>query len=126
MPGYVYEIDKMGNKVMYKAEKNRDKAMNKYNKQMSETEKAKGPPVVLGPTADGAFGQYMLGQLNSLAKFSKVDQPLHNQFVVKQGKEKEVKKGKNDAGANVRIVDAAGMAADGEEGDGLIQGMFDN
>lgn len=26
----------------------------------------------------------------------------------------------------MRIVDAAGMAADGEEGDGMIQGMFDN
>ncbi len=46
--------------------------------------------------------------------------------MAKQGKEKEVKKGKNDPSANVRIVDAAGMAADGEEGDGLIQGMFDN
>jgi hypothetical protein len=32
MPGYVYEIDKMGNKIMYKAEKNKEKAMNKYNK----------------------------------------------------------------------------------------------
>lgn len=111
---------------MYNADKNRGKAMNKYNKQLSETEKPQAAPVVLGPTADGAFGQYMLGQLNSLAKFSKVDQPLHNQFMAKQGKEKEVKKGKNDPGANVRIVDAAGMAADGEEGDGLIQGMFDN
>lgn len=81
---------------------------------------------MLGPTADGAFGQYMLGQLDSLAKFSKVDEPLHNQFMNKQGKDKDGKRGKGEAGANVRIVDAAGMAADGEEGDGLIQGMFDN
>jgi hypothetical protein len=44
--------------------------------------------------------------------------------MAKQGKEKDVKKG--GAGANVRIVDAAGMAADGEEGEGMIQGMFDN
>ncbi len=123
MPGYVYEIDKLGNKVMYKAEKNKEKAMGKYNKQLS-SENAKPAPVVLGPTADGAFGQYMLGQLNSLAKFSKVDEPLHNAFINKQGKDKDVKKG--GTGANVRIVDAAGMAADGEEGEGMIQGMFDN
>lgn len=111
---------------MYKADKNRDKAMQQYNKMMS-TEKGgqQPPPVVLGPTADGAFGQYMLGQLDSLAKFSKVNEPLHNQFINKQGKDGKKGKG-NEAGANVRIVDAAGMAADGEEGDGMIQGMFDN
>jgi hypothetical protein len=54
MPGYVYEIDKLGNKVMYKAEKKKEKAMGKYNKQLS-SENAQPAPVVLGPTADGAF-----------------------------------------------------------------------
>ena len=32
--------------------------------------------VLNGPTTDGAFGQYMLGQLTSLAKYAKVDEPF--------------------------------------------------
>jgi hypothetical protein len=59
----------------------------------------------------------MLGQLNSLAKFTKVDEPLHKQFVKNKDKDKQPAKG---GGGNVRIVDAAGMAADGEEGEGMI------
>jgi hypothetical protein len=65
----------------------------------------------------------MLGQLNSLAKYAKVDAPLHTQFNIK-GEKGDKKKSKVNNG--VRIVDAAGMAADGEEGDGVVQGMFEN
>jgi hypothetical protein len=76
--------------------------------------------MVQGGTADKAFGQYMLGQLNSLADFAKVDAPLHTKFNLK-GDKGPAKKGAPAAGkTGVRIVDAAGMAADGEEGDGVV------
>ena len=114
-PGFNYETDKMGNQIITSQKKKKSRASDPPQPPK---------PVVLGPVqTDGAFGQYMLGQLNSLAKYAKVDAPLHTQFNIK-GEKGDKKKSKVNNG--VRIVDAAGMAADGEEGDGVVQGMFEN
>lgn len=66
MPGFKYQVDKLGNKIISR-DTLETKGNPKYNKDKSV--------VLKGPTTDGAFGQYMLGQLTSLAKYAKVDEP---------------------------------------------------
>lgn len=67
MPGFRYQVDKLGNKIITR------EGANKGNSKMMKQDKN---VVLNGPTTDGAFGQYMLGQLTSLAKYAKVDEPF--------------------------------------------------
>lgn len=66
----------------------------------------------------------MLTQLNSLANYTKLDQPLNRD--PKKNDKKSNKKGPG----GIKVVDAAGMPVDGNDDDmgeeGIMAGMFQN
>lgn len=106
---------------MSKKDKKKMRAMEKYDEELGYKtgNKSMAPPEVIKQGGnDGAFGQFMLSQLNALGQMAKVDKPLN--------KDKNAAKDKGGKKGNVKVVDAAGRNEDDDDDNPLMQKVLDN